>query len=216
VTGAALGALLLTMGIPRLVAGFHALSARDVVWAVESGGTVDAQALSDAVDALSAADRWDPSAERRAEMAFLMARLAEANPAGPEREALYARATATVEAAVAAGPVQPHAWTMLAVLRERAGNPAGAAEALRLSMLSGAVAPSMMVWRLETGLRLLPYMDEDTVSLLRRQVRLAWVLMPDRLAQVKAEGAAGALVRGALDELSEDDVADYLRLHGRE
>ncbi|WP_156926982.1 hypothetical protein [Azospirillum halopraeferens] len=215
VVGAGLGAMVLAMGVPRLIAGLHAAQAGDVLWAVESGTPVDADSLAAAIEALEAADRLEPAAERRVATAFLLTRLAEATEPGPEREALYVRAAATTEAAVAIGPVQPHGWAMLAVLRERAGNPAGAADALRVSMLSGAIEPAIMLWRLNTGLRLLPYMDDDTVALLRRQVRLTWVLSPDRVAALPAEGVAGTLIRRALDDLSEEEIADYLRRHGR-
>jgi len=211
VVGCLVGVALLVLGIPRMIAGFQAITSSDVQWALESGRPVAPERIAAAVAALSDASGWEPSAERDGLRGFLLIRQAEATPPGPEREQLYADALAAMERGVAFGPVQPHAWVSLAVLRERAGNVQGAVAALRMSMLSGAFEPRLMLWRLRVGVRLRAAIDEETLSLLRRQIRLAWVYASDDVMKLGAESQGGDLIRQSLEELSEEEVSNYLQ-----
>ena len=55
--------------------------------------------------------------------------------------------------------------------------------ALKMSILTGRVEPTLMLARLELGLRYLPGLDEEAVLLLRDQVVLTWVLHQRRMLQ---------------------------------
>ena len=72
-----------------------------------------------------------------------------------------------------------------------------------------------MMWRLEMGFRLRTAMDADSLSLLRRQIRLAWVIMPDEVATLSKRPDAYDLVDESLSLLSEEEMAHYVRLHGK-
>jgi hypothetical protein len=73
----------------------------------------------------------------------------------------------------------------------------------------------MMTSRLDLGLRLVSAMDGEMRSLLQRQIRLTWVIAPEAVAKLATQTEAGPLVRSALADLSEGDVAEYLLRHGR-
>lgn len=210
-----LGCALLALGVPRLIAGMMVADSQDIVWDLARGRPVAPADLEGAIAARAAATRWEPSGERDTERGMLLIRRAEASAPGAERDRLLADAAAAIEEGLSRGPVQPYAWAALAALREQAGDRRGAVDALRLSMLSGAFDPDLMVWRIGMGLRLLPSMTVETQALLRGQVRKAWVMAPDTIARLGDEPEAGAFVRRALDELTDAEVADYVRRHGR-
>jgi len=193
-----------------MVAGLLATAASDVQWELEAGKPVAPDRIAAAAAALDAASRWEPSAERDGLRGFLLVRQAQAVSSGQEREPLYAAAMVAIERGLSLGPVQPHAWASLAVLRERAGNARGAVAAMRMSMLSGAFEPRLILWRLTAAMRLREAMDEETLALLRRQIRLAWIFAPDGLMELSTDLDGKALIRQALEELSEDEIARYL------
>lgn len=210
----AAGLLLLAMGAPRLIAGVQVGMISDVVWDVETKRPVSEESLAAAVAALAGADRWEAAGERRGMQAFLLMRSAEQAVDEKRRALLYREAMAAAEAAVARGPIQPHVWAMSAALRRHFGDSPGAARALRASFLSGAAMRDITIWRLELAMSLTPWMDQEMQTLLRRQIRLAWVMFPGEVARLGDDAASSALVRNALNELSEEEVAHYLRLHG--
>lgn len=210
VVGLLAGILLLVLGTPRMIAGFLVTAASDVQWELEAGNAVEPGRIAAAAAALAAASGWEPSAEREGLRGFLLVRQAQAVPPGQEREQLYAAAMAATERGLSLGPVQPHAWASLAVLRERAGDPRGAVAAMRMSMLSGAFEPRLILWRLAAAMRLRAAMDQEALALLRRQIRLAWIFAPDGLMKLGADLDGNALIRQALEELSEEEIARYL------
>jgi len=198
-----------------LVSGVYVGLSRDVIWDVESGRPVDNARLLAAAGDLARSEAWEPSAERIAERARLLFRVAERTPPGSDRDRLYHETAAAFERAVSLGPAQPHSWAMLAVLRRYFGDTAGAARAYRLSLLAGAFDPQLTEWRLRLGFDLLPSLDRETVSALQRQIRLAWVVDPGKVTTLsQASPEAASLIRNALDGLSEGDLDEYARRHG--
>ncbi|HYD31382.1 MAG TPA: hypothetical protein VEB64_11080 [Azospirillaceae bacterium] len=208
------GGLLLALGIPRLVAAVLALDARPVVWNVYGGATVPGARLTRAAADLAAAGRWVSDGEQDGDRSLLLLRAAEAATTERERSELLSAAEQAVATALAAASGQPSEWVRLAHLRHRRGDTAGAVAALRLSMLSGSFVPALMTSRVEFGLQLLPVLDREMVELLKRQIRQTWVIAPQFVSELGTRPEAGALVRDALAGLSEDEMNNYLRLHG--
>jgi hypothetical protein len=215
VIGLALAVVCGGLAAPRLAAAVAAAGAGDTLWAVHGGRTVATDDLAAGAANLAAARRWVVNGETEADRGLLLLRLAMAAEPGAERQLLLEEAEAATIAGLTAAPGQPGAWARLAWLRDRRGDAGGAAAALRLSWLSGSVAPEMMASRLDLGLRLAPAMDSETMSLLYRQIRLTWVTTPDVVARLAALTEVGAIVQAALADLSESDVAGYLLRHGR-
>lgn len=214
VVGLVLAAVCCGLSLPRLAAAVAALDAGDTLWAVHAGQSATVEELATAAAGLAAARRWVVNGESEADRGLLLLHQAMTQTPGAERQRLLAEAEAATTAGLGAAPGQPSAWARLAWLRDRRGNAADAAAALRLSWLAGGVAPELMTSRLELGVRLASVMDLETMSLLHRQIRLTWVIAPDFVAKLAAQPEAGALVQAALADLSKDDVADYLLRHG--
>ncbi|NYZ16398.1 hypothetical protein HL658_27975 [Azospirillum sp. RWY-5-1] len=214
VVAVALGGALVWLGAPRLIAALESLDARTVIWDARAGHPPPPDRLAAAAADLDAAQRWAADGEAMGDRGFLLVQQARATPPGPERGALLDRAAQATEAGLAAAPAQPSAWARLAWLHVARGDRAAAIPALRLSLLTGPVAPALMASRLELGLELLSLMDPDTRGLLRRQVRLLWVVSPETVAAMSQKPDTGGFVRDALNDLSEEDMAAFLRVHG--
>lgn len=210
-----LGCMLLALGLPQLIAGALTADSQDVLWEIAAGRTPERAALDRAADRRESATRWEASAERETDRGILLVRQADATPPGPERDRLVAAAGEAITHGLSLGPVQPYGWAVLAALREKAGDRTGAVQALRLSMLSGAFEPSLMLWRIDMGLRLIGLMGPENEALLRGQVRKAWVMAPDKIALLAQTPQVGPFVRHALEELSDAEIADYVRRYGQ-
>jgi hypothetical protein len=126
-----------------------------------------------------------------------------------------AEVRAATEDALARSPVLPELWARLAWLRTVEGDPAGAARALRLSLLSGQVVPAMTVSRLQLGLELHPHMDAETRNLLDQQLRLGWLTVPDNMRAMAGRADVGPLVRDALARLNPAEIDLYLARWGQ-
>lgn len=213
VAAALLGGLLCVLGVPRLIAAFGTLDARDVLWSVYNGADVDDAALLKAAASIERAGHWAFDSELESERGLLLLHAAEAET-GAERTALLAQAEAATVAGVAAGPSQPSAWLRLAYLREQHGDANGALRALRMSFLSGAVAPAIMVSRIELALRLPQPLPSEMTALLRRQIALTWVVSPDYITELSTRPEAAALVQAGLNELGPAEIESYSRLYG--
>jgi hypothetical protein len=100
---------------------------------------------------------------------------------------LIARADALTRGALIRDPLQPAIWLRLSYLRQKAGDDDRAAQALKLSLISGTVAPNIHLARVRLGLDLLPILDTDTSEMLRRQIRMMDVLAPSGSVELLAQ-----------------------------
>lgn len=216
---ATVGIVLLVLGVPRLAGEAWVVDARSTVHGVLDTRADDTEGPSVA-DLTSAAARIGQAggltgdARLMSDRGLLLLRRAEAEPPGPQRDQFLADAIAATEQGLAKGPGQPYAWARLAYLRAITGDRRSAGGALRLSMLTGSVAPQLMPSRLRLGLSLLPDLDKEERDLLARQVRLLFVLRPDQLEGVATTDAVRAFIDEALAAMTEADIANYVRLHG--
>ncbi|HYD97992.1 MAG TPA: tetratricopeptide repeat protein [Alphaproteobacteria bacterium] len=208
------GVALLAMGGPRLIAATMTVEARSVIWDVYEGTPVPQDRLLAAAADVAAAARWARDGELEASGGLLLLRAAEGAPE-PRQAELRTAAVAALESALSVAPGQPNAWFNLAHLRRLRGDPAGAVAALRMSLLAGRFVPGLMQSRIALGVALLPAMDRETLDLLHREIRLMWVAEPHYVAELGASPAAGPVVRAALDGLTEAEMAEYRRRHGR-
>ena len=92
------------------------------------------------------------------------------------REALEKSITAATEV-VKRSPSKPRSWLRMARAKEFLAHPDEEfIPALKMSILTGRVEPTLMLTRLELGLRHLPDMDADMHRLLRDQAVLTWTI----------------------------------------
>lgn len=209
--GVAVALLLLGLGFPRFVAALQFLDAAPVVRDVGAGKPVQNEAVELALHALDRANGWHTDSKTLSALGTLLSYQA-VNASSPARQAeLAGQARAAFTSSLAAAPAQAEVWYRLAWLDEWRANRGAAVKALRLSFLSAAIAPELMVPRLELGFRLYAAMDEADAALFKRQIRLTWITAPDKILGLSHNGQIGALVKQALDEVSEDEMQAFIR-----
>jgi len=220
------GLALILLAVPRLIAAVEGLEGREVLWdsqGMPSGSSLPLteDRLLAGADSLAAQTKWEESGEAESDRGLLLLRAANLSRDPVRHRDLLRQARVASEAGLALAPGQPSTWARLAALRLDEGDGAGAALALRLSLMSGPVVPPLMTSRLALALRLLPVLKEGDAELLRRQVRLAWVLDPDGVAALaegkpqegRAEGSH--FVIESLNSLNASDMEAYIALHGK-
>ena len=80
--------------------------------------------------------------------------------------------------------------------------------ALKMSILTGRVEPTLMLARLELGLRYLPGLDEEAILLLRDQVVLTWELHQRQMLQGIESGSLDFdLLRVVLSGRNQDIIS---------
>jgi hypothetical protein len=105
-----------------------------------------------------------------------------------QRRQALENAAQAAEEVVRRAPSKPRAWLRIARAREFLAYPADEIiPALKMSILTGRVEPTLMLVRLELGLRHLPSLDEEAVRLMRDQAALTWAVdQKAMLKQIKA------------------------------
>ncbi len=210
--GFSIGAILITMGVPRLIAAYLSLPGDIAIFGLREDRTILPQELVEGATALDEANAWEMTGAREADRSVLLLVQAESLPRGDQaRDAILAKAMAATEQSLALLPAQPVAWGNLAALKVEAGDMQGAVKAIRLSMLSGPVVPGYVPVRVKLGLHLLPYMDRETRGLLARQVRLLWLIEPASLVDLGKQADTQDFIRSALDGLSERDQEIFIQ-----
>jgi len=107
------------------------------------------------------------------------------------RPALHRSMIAGLEA-VRRAPAKPRTWLRIAQARAALGTDETAiAGALKMSILTGRVEPTLLLPRLELGYAHLDLLDDETVALLRDQTLLGW--------RVNERGFRRAVREGRLD-----------------
>jgi hypothetical protein len=203
---------LLWLAIPRTLAGLAGLEGDTIVRGLRLDGSAgDSESLAVAVASLEARTFWHETGLTAIDHGLLLARQSRQAQNPAEQRQLLDAAAADVEQGLRQAPGNPSAWTQLARIRALRGDKQGAASALRLSMLTGAVTPSIMPSRLALGLYLLDVLDMETRDMLAGQVRLTWSINPDSFRTLSDTATGQAFIRQALASLSDDAVADYAK-----
>ncbi len=204
-----IGALLAVAGAARLWAAVLAEPARAGLETLSKTNAPPPPAQARQIaDALAAAGRLAPvivpwtASDRGASLEALL-RAAAGDPS----------ATAVQAAALAAAPGDPNGWLRLARQRAAAGDVTGAGQALRLSFLSGAVVPGLMLPRLRLGLDLNSALDAETQQLLARQIRLVWMLEPSALPPLLVNSAYRPILAAALAAVTPADEQQFRRVN---
>ena len=156
------------------------------------------------------------SAHAYAELGALY--LAEARIAGFETRnggTLLDQSTSALRASLSLSPLQPYAWTQLALamyLREP-GNP-GLNRILRLAIETAPYEPRLVERRTDLGLAAWDRLDEPTRAMVASQIRLAAAHAPAALANAAKRYGRLATVRTVLDgdpALMRNFLSAYLR-----
>lgn len=205
----ALGAALLILGLPRLVAALILVSGQPVMDALELGRDVGDDDLASFERASQLARRFSGSGRIASFLAA--AKIAEADRlpanAARERAKLAGEAIALLEEGLAKAPADSFAWGRLAYARVlRDGPDAKAGEAWRLSVLTAPADRRLVPWRARLGIAVLPGLADEDRDMLDRQIRLAWLTDGEGLARFARDAGPETvnIVRAALLDQEED------------
>ena len=115
------------------------------------------------------------------------------------REALK-KSISTAGEVVQRAPAKPRSWLRIARAMEfLAYPPEEIISALKMSILTGRVEPTLMLIRLELGLRQLSELDREALSLLRDQAVLTWTVQQrPMLKRIRDGSISSALLRKLL------------------
>jgi hypothetical protein len=183
-----LGALLLWLAVPRLLAS-ALLALRDpVIQQIDSGEDISDAELLGLIASRELALGWVEDRSTHDERATALARLAfhEAAP-GAAQKVTLARAVRALQAGLAVAPGAPKDWMQLGyllVLLEGDTN-RRAAEALLVSLRTGAFqAPEFLQRRLFWALAHWNFYDQAERQQIDDQIRLIWRVAPGELADL--------------------------------
>ena len=129
-------------------------------------------------------------------------------PLWQRRQALE-QSVSAAEEVVKRAPANPRTWLRIARAGAFLAYPEEQiAAALKMSILTGRVEPTLMLARLELGLRYLPGLDEEAVSLLRDQAVLTWVVHRRQMLQRIENGSLDFdLLREVLSGRNQDIIS---------
>ena len=183
-----LGALILSLALPRLLAS-ALLAMRDpVIQQMDAGERVSKAGLLGLVASRELALEWAVDRETHDERGTALAKLAfEEETRSAAQRATLGRAVSALRAGLALAPAAPKDWMQLGyllVLLE--GDPnRRAAGALLLSIRTGAFqAPDFLGRRLFWALAHWAFYDEQEREVIGGQVRLAWEVAPGEVADL--------------------------------
>jgi len=94
------------------------------------------------------------------------------------------------EEVVRRAPAKPRTWLRIARTKAFLAYPAEqVVAALKMSVLTGRVEPTLMLARLELGLRYLSSLDQEAIGLLRDQAVLSWTIHQHAMIKYIKAGA---------------------------
>lgn len=212
ILAAVMAVSLLWLAVPRTLAALAGLEGDAILRDLRlTGAAVDSDTLAAGAASLERRAAWHEAGLTDIDDGLLLFRQSRQTSSPAEQRRLLEQATLRLEQGLALAPGNPSAWAQLAQIRALRGDRTGAGAALRLSMLTGAVTPSIMSSRLALGLYLLEELDTETRTLLAGQVRLTWGIHPDHLPALSREPAGQAFIRQSLADLSDEAVSDYAK-----
>lgn len=89
-------------------------------------------------------------------------------------------------------PAKPRAWLRIARAKELLAHPPEQIlSALKMSILTGRVEPTLMLTRLELGMRHLKNLDQETIRLLSDQAALTWTTQKRAMLERIKSGSLG-------------------------
>lgn len=109
-----------------------------------------------------------------------------------EPDVVLAEAAVHFARALAAAPMDSWNWHRYAHATYAGGLYLEAARAWRMSVVTGPFDPDLMFTRVQSGLALWPYMDQDARDAFGRQLLVHWKWGPDGLAEILARFGGGA------------------------
>jgi len=194
------GVLLLTLGLPRLIAATTLAPWSDVRQALDDGTKLEPDRLEQAYDAYGRALSWTPGDDvLLADRARIARRLTRMSDAPAQVKVFQQSALADLRAAAAAAPGNGFVWAMLADAKLEVGyDLASVSDDLKMSWLVGPYKASAMLVRLRIVLARWETAPPELREAALNDFAAAWPAF--RLRRVLAENyvAAGLPARAAI------------------
>ena len=178
-----LAALILCAGLPGALAAWRRLPVEPLIGALDAGARLPWRSVAAALPALDAAAATSPAAAGESGFARLGI-LADPEFPPARRPGMARRAAVAFRAALAGVPGDARGWAGLAEAELLAGDPAAAAGALRMSILTAPRNLALILWRCDFGLALYAAFDAETRDLFAGQIRAAAEANPAALARL--------------------------------
>ncbi len=203
--------LLLALSWPRLKASLRYLPVDTAISNYWESGEIDSAQLDGLIarahESIAIHDHyryWEGISELR-----LLSGLDMDRSIWKRREALQHSISAARQV-VRVAPSKPRTWLRIARVKEILAYPAEQViPALTMSILTGRVEPTLMLTRLELGLRYLPVLDTEAILLLRDQASLTWTIQQRRmLKRIESGSLDPALLRELLATGNQSIIAE--------
>ena len=205
------GAVLLGLGVPRLLGALTLFPGDPIADAIKDGQAVGDARLTVLLDSRAAARRFLPASKTELDIALgRLAALKATSSGGSERKSLLDQTIDSLRRGLAAAPGDSFAWARLAyaiALRDGRGS---AAPAWRMSILTSPADPKLVLWRVKFGFGLLPHLDAADQPRLAQQIRFSWRFARRDLADFAREHGLQLVLRRVLS--TEPDVAQLNQL----
>ncbi len=201
--------VLLSLGVPRVVASVLKAPAFVTLLAAHGGEPQPSEQLGRAAGYLEAAARWESSGRIRTDLGFLLLlQSAQSDPEDPKRVELARQAAEALREGLLRGPAGPHSWIRLAYARMIETGPSPEVAALlEQSLEAGGFVGEITVSRLELLLRNWDHLPPDARTLTGKQLRFAWKRDRRRLIEIAKQTNRAHIIRfairsmpGALDQ----------------
>ena len=196
------GAVLLTLAVPRAIAAFAMLPGDPVLEAIQRGEETRESDVESLASSREAALAWIESGRMWTDLGLAQVRLVKtAGLWNEEGGRLLEQSASSLRRGLALAPANPFAWARLGYVELIRGGPStAAAEALKMSMLTGAYEPHLMFSRLNLCLTAWRQFDEEGRRLVAEQIRFAWNRSRRTLVKLAARRDASQVVADALAE----------------
>ena len=213
----ALGAVLVGLAAPRLLAAVAGLPARPVITELRAGMTLDPHFLGIAAKSQAASLGWVESGRGWAELGLIKFVLARRDGfSSDDAKALVTESISAHRDGLSLSPAQSYVWARLAHIELlRTGPTRRLGPLLALSMITAPYEYKLVFFRLELCFLVWRQLDNRVRSLVAEQIRFAATYRVKRLAELAKQRYALGMVRAALvdvPELRRRFDAAYIRL----
>lgn len=181
---------LLSLAWPRLQAGVHYLPVDTAIKRYYASGELPVSQLPALAARASEAAALQPHYRYFDGLSFIYYLQAlDVSASRAVRLDALQRSLAAAGEAVQRAPAKPASWLRMAMVRSALGQgTAAVVPPLKMSILTGRVEPTLLLPRLELGLRYRGALDAETIALLRDQAVLTWRVDPRSVTRaVKAQ-----------------------------
>ncbi len=215
VSGAAVATFLVAAGlfwlaVPRAMVAFRELPANHILQSVRAYDPVSIAVLNQLIQSRQAPAPGGGTARSRNELASAYVEMARAiGTTTPFGRSFLVDAREEEQASLAQSPGNGFGWARLAHLEMALAGPSEQVlRYLQLSFETARFEPRLMVPRLLLAFALRAYWGQEFTDLMLAQVRMAWSVAPEAVAQLSVKGRWTDFARSALGG-DADRLRDY-------